>query len=418
MSGRGYGYADGLNLTGITDQVSAANSVNLWYSPTSRLEEAGGPWGQSTFYYDAVGNRTYHINTLAAVTTQRIQDYAANSNRLAGMTENGAALRTFTYDGAGNTLTEVRPGESFAYVYNKRNRLASVTRNTVAYGTYVYNGLEQLASRTSTAAGAPIGVVHYIYDLDGHLIAEATGATGANLRDYIWLPSNDNHNDTYTDDVLAANDNAAVDLPLAVAEAATIYHIHTDHLGRPIRMTDAAKATVWQATWKPWGEIQSISGTTTNNLRFPGQYLQIETGLHYNWHRNYDPVTGRYTQPDPLGLIDGPSIYAYAGNSPFMYVDREGLVKKYVKPPNPNKPKGADDRQPGNGRERNVRPPDGGEEHSIKPKGGPKPRPAPKFRIPGLPYWWYLIPEPNCENFPNSSFMCPPATEAKFCPAR
>jgi RHS repeat-associated protein len=91
-------------------------------------------------------------------------------------------------------------------------------------------------------------------------------------------------------------------------------------------MTSPAKATVWQATWKPWGEVQTISGTNSNNLRFPGQYFQIETGFHYNHHRMYDPVTGRYTQPDPLGFIDGPSVYAYAKNSPFMYTDREGLA--------------------------------------------------------------------------------------------
>jgi RHS repeat-associated protein len=90
-------------------------------------------------------------------------------------------------------------------------------------------------------------------------------------------------------------------------------------------MTNAAKATVWQASWKPWGEVQTLSGTNTNNLRFPGQYFQIETGLHYNHHRMYDPVTGRYTQPDPLRFVDGPSVYAYAKNSPFMYTDRDGL---------------------------------------------------------------------------------------------
>ena len=100
--------------------------------------------------------------------------------------------------------------------------------------------------------------------------------------------------------------------------------MHADHLGRPIRMTDAAKATVWQATWKPWGEPHSISGSVPNPIRFPGQYFQLETNLHYNHHRHYDPVTGRYTQPDPLRFIDGPSVYAYAGNSPYMYVDREG----------------------------------------------------------------------------------------------
>ncbi len=81
---------------------------------------------------------------------------------------------------------------------------------------------------------------------------------------------------------------------------------------------------MWQDTYKPWGEVQSISGTRTNNLRFPGQYFQIETNLAYNWHRHYDPTTGRYTQPDPLRFVDGPSVYAYAGNSPFMYTDRNG----------------------------------------------------------------------------------------------
>ncbi len=91
-------------------------------------------------------------------------------------------------------------------------------------------------------------------------------------------------------------------------------------------MTDAARATVWQASWKPWGEIENISGTILNNLRFPGQFFQIETGLAYNHHRHYDAVTGRYTQPDPLGFVDGPSVYAYAGNSPWMKVDPEGLA--------------------------------------------------------------------------------------------
>jgi RHS repeat-associated protein len=59
----------------------------------------------------------------------------------------------------------------------------------------------------------------------------------------------------------------------------------------------------------------------------PVQYFQIETACAYNWHRHYDPISGRYTQPDPLRFIDGPSMYAYAGNSPWMYSDREGLGK-------------------------------------------------------------------------------------------
>jgi RHS repeat-associated protein len=77
-----------------------------------------------------------------------------------------------------------------------------------------------------------------------------------------------------------------------------------------------------------------MSGTRTQNLRLPGQYFQIETNLAYNHHRHYDPTTGRYTQPDPLGFVDGPSIYAYAGSSPFMVTDPSGLYVPRV--PNPN----------------------------------------------------------------------------------
>lgn len=54
-------------------------------------------------------------------------------------------------------------------------------------------------------------------------------------------------------------------------------------------------------------------------------YFLLETGLAYNWHRVYKRATGRYTQPDPLRFVDGPSVYGYAGGSPFVKVDREGL---------------------------------------------------------------------------------------------
>ncbi len=50
------------------------------------------------------------------------------------------------------------------------------------------------------------------------------------------------------------------------------------------------------------------------------------SGLHYNWHRHYDPSLGRYTQPDPLGFVDGPSVYAYAKNGPVRYIDPDGRL--------------------------------------------------------------------------------------------
>jgi RHS repeat-associated protein len=325
VSSLSYAYADAINLTGITDGVTPANSNTLSYTSTNRLATATGNFGSSTYAYDGVGNRVSDVNTLSGTTKTRAFTTPSTSNRLSTLTENAAAFRSYTYDGAGNILTDVRPGETFAFTYNKRNRPASVTRNSVAYATYGYNALEQLTTRTTSAVGGPTGQVAYIYDLEGHLIAEATASTGATTRDYIWM---------------AANDNNPIDLPLAVAEAATLYQVHTDHLGRPIRMTDSTKATVWQATYKPFGEVQTTSGTKANNLRFPGQYFQIETSYAYNWHRHYDPISGRYTQPDPLRFVDGPSMYAYAGNSPFVLTDRSGLAGT-PRPPYPLTGKGS-----------------------------------------------------------------------------
>ena len=101
---------------------------------------------------------------------------------------------------------------------------------------------------------------------------------------------------------------------------------HADHLGRPIRLTDATRATVWSASYDPFGQPWQVTGTVTQNLRFPGQFFLLESDLSYNWNRFYDAATGRYTQPDPLRFVDGPSVYGYAGASPMMRVDPEGQV--------------------------------------------------------------------------------------------
>jgi RHS repeat-associated protein len=101
--------------------------------------------------------------------------------------------------------------------------------------------------------------------------------------------------------------------------------IHNDHLATPQKMTDGSGAVVWSADYKPFGEATVTISTITNNLRFPGQYFDFETGLLYNMNRTYDKDLGRYIETDPIGLGGGINIYAYAFNNPVMKKDPTGL---------------------------------------------------------------------------------------------
>ena len=65
-------------------------------------------------------------------------------------------------------------------------------------------------------------------------------------------------------------------------------------------------------------------------LRLEGQYYDAETGLHDNWHRTYNPRSGRYLQPDPLGYRDGPDAYLYAQGDPLNKIDPTGLYQSDI----------------------------------------------------------------------------------------
>jgi RHS repeat-associated protein len=92
--------------------------------------------------------------------------------------------------------------------------------------------------------------------------------------------------------------------PIAMIRNGVRSYVPTDHLGRPELLVDdtAAANTVWKATLGPFDReritVDTIGGY---HLGFPGQYHDQETGFAYNINRDYDPSTGRYLQPDPIG---------------------------------------------------------------------------------------------------------------------
>ncbi|PLY04476.1 MAG: hypothetical protein C0622_02810 [Desulfuromonas sp.] len=93
-------------------------------------------------------------------------------------------------------------------------------------------------------------------------------------------------------------------------------------------MTDLTGSVVWSATYAAFGlAVVDESSTITNNLRFPGQYFDAETGGGNNWNRYYDPGTGRYTQVDPIGFAGGDvNLYGYVKSNGIISIDPFGLA--------------------------------------------------------------------------------------------
>jgi RHS repeat-associated protein len=188
---------------------------------------------------------------------------------------------------------------------------------------------------TATAnpsAADKLGFQYYYGDtegLDGSLLYEQ-GTGGANSTGsvhYIYLPT------------------PAGPMPIATYTGnGRHYAVHTDHLNTPRRLTQSNKQVAWQWAFSAFGDEQPTTAknrfvdpsTTPNagsttvadvtfNLRYPGQYFDKESGLHYNYFRSYDAKSGRYSQSDPIGLQGGWNRFAYGESNPLMYTDPFGL---------------------------------------------------------------------------------------------
>ena len=215
--------------------------------------------------------------------------YDPESGRLRQREPGGA----YDYDAGGRATEDGR----WRYRYGAHGRLAEITRATTGErrAAYRYNALGERARKLGTS------VTYYHYDLEGRLLAE-TDASGQTRAEYLYLGH----------------------APLALSRSGQLYYYHNDHLGTPQKLTDGTGQVVWSASYRPFGEASIGVGYVTQNLRFPGQYYDEESGLHYNYHRYYDPDTGRYLTSDPIGLAGGMNTYLYAEANPLRFVDPTG----------------------------------------------------------------------------------------------
>ena len=171
----------------------------------------------------------------------------------------------------------------------------------------------------------------YVYAEDGSLLGEygSGGSASSGTSQYLYLPT------------------ASGPMPIAAVIKGQTYAIHSDHLNTPRKLTQADGQAAWQWAYSAFGEEQPTTGakrftseTTTPttgatsipevtfNLRYPGQYFDSETKLHYNNFRSYDSRTGRYTQGDPIGLDGGFNRFTYVAGDPLNFADDEGLQRR------------------------------------------------------------------------------------------
>lgn len=300
------------NVDGIADGVDPSLDQAFTQDALHRIDHEAGAYGTKDYTYDANGNRLTRVHDDGSITTQTLT-YVTDSNRLA--THDGS---TVSIDAAGNTTVD--PAESTSFVYGDHNRMLEAYVGGVLEATYVYNGQGQQVKKVEATGAQRTFIFHY--GLDGELIGETVyDALGAKIgeRDYLWLDS----------------------LPLAQSERTfsgssitsdQFVYLHADQLNTPRLATDATGTVVWRWDSDAFGigaadlDPDGDMSVTDVRLRFPGQYFDEESGLAYNYHRDYDPALGRYVQPDPIGLAGGVNPYVYAGGNPLRWSDPTGLI--------------------------------------------------------------------------------------------
>ena len=323
----GYGYPfTGPMSFNYGNGQSFQQSLDQDYRPSNSVD---GPRNK-VLSYDLAGDIASQTDIDTTVLTY---GYDASGRLISAIDSatNGFGSLGYSYDKNGNRTVETRNASNLGYVYNPPGsnwlyqrgsytyyRMPNgnpeststitfgydgfnryVTAKTVAeFITYTYNALGQRIRKINQNGLA----TSFHYGPDGELLYEQDQA--GNTKAYVWLDGRP----------LARIDNNA-----------QIYYYHVDHLGTPQAMSDATGTVVWKAYYDPFGSATVRVNTVENNLRLPGQYYDRETGMHYNYFRDYEPTTGRYVEADPIGLEGGLNLYGYVGGNPLSYVDPLGL---------------------------------------------------------------------------------------------
>ncbi|MEV7097435.1 RHS repeat-associated core domain-containing protein [Amycolatopsis sp. NPDC051045] len=288
---RGYDYRPDGELAGIDDD--ATGPVRYQLDPAGRVTAVTGPNRAEQYRYDGAGNvtgtareRRFYTGTRLTTSETAAYEYDAHGRLVARRDVSGAGWQ-YTWSALGRLTGVVTPdGSHWRYRYDPLGRRTAKQR-IVAGGP----------------GGAPVVAEQVLFTWDGTTLVEEQAGPRVTTWEY------------HPDD----------GKPLAQLAAGRLATVVTDQVGAPIELVDAAGALLWRGQADLWGAPVTPDGPSGTPLRFPGQYRDAETGLHYNVYRYYDPATARYLSPDPLGLEPAPNPVAYVAN-PLVAADPLGLA--------------------------------------------------------------------------------------------
>ncbi|VWC92780.1 Rhs family protein [Burkholderia lata] len=328
--------------------LSFGNGTSVWRSFDSdgrcagRLvwrDECPGEDRFAQYQYSATGELRRVVDSVAGTTEYHYDD----AHRLIGASRDGREVRRFTYDQGGNLLSaptcrwmrhtqgnRLATTSYAAYRYNTRNHLSEEIRGSGHRTTYHYNSMDllvqvQWSDRDEVVTmeydglcrriAKTIGDARTEYYWDKDRLAAETGPDGQ-LRIYVY-PNRDALLPFMFLDYQTAD---------APPDSGLAYFVLCDQAGLPEQIQDARGREVWRASEvDPYGRIEVADGNTVEyDLRWPGHWLERETGLHYNRFRTYSPTLCRYLQSDPIGISGGINLYA-APTNPLATVDVLGL---------------------------------------------------------------------------------------------
>ncbi|MEU2716564.1 DUF6531 domain-containing protein [Streptomyces sp. NPDC007205] len=318
LQSRAYTYrADG-NLTAIDDHLSGTRRFDL--DATGRVTAVHATGWTERYAYDDAGNQT-----TASWPAKHPGQEATGPRTYTGTRITRAGHVRYEHDVLGRiTLRQKtrlsRKPDTWHYEWGAEDRLTSVITPDGTRWRYAYDPLGRRIAKLRMAEDGETVLERVDFTWDGTTLCEQT-TTSPNLTNAVTLTWD--HQGlrplAQTERIMAAH------APQEEIDS-RFFAIITDLVGTPSELIDEQGDIAWHTRSTLWGTTAwTVNSTAYTPLRFPGQYYDPETGLHYNYFRHYDPETARYLTPDPLGLTPAPNPVTYVHN-PHTWADPLGLT--------------------------------------------------------------------------------------------